>query len=129
MSDRLTELRRQRALVQDHADWLDREIAACVAAMPGPPADASLPTTSVSPSSAPVPPLEAPPELIYTPDPAGTRQQVKRGCFLYFFIALALLSAALFTLLYVRYRDRPMLFMAKDEPAAGTAQSEVPVEK
>ncbi|MBP6506943.1 MAG: hypothetical protein KA257_05205 [Opitutaceae bacterium] len=125
MSDRLAELLRQRALLQQQADWLDREIAACTAA--GQPS-APAPSPVVSTAAVPVPAATPSPELefasAYTPDPVGTQRQVKRGCFIYFCIALVLLGAALFAAFSLLYPDRPMLFMEKDQGSPGNAQSE-----
>lgn len=62
MSKRLTELQRQRALLQEHLAWLDREIAAAQSAA----APSATPTPVVaSPSPAPLAP-SAP-----TPTPAS----------------------------------------------------------
>ena len=88
MSDRLEELRRQRALQREHLDWMDREIAALEAANP-PPRPATLP-----------PRLDASPrdrdaEAIlqeYVQPDQSIRTQTKMGCFLYFGLALALLA-------------------------------------
>jgi len=122
MSDRLNELRRQRALVQAQADWLDREIAACGDAKPAPDA-----TPAVAPVAAaanrPSLPVHAvtPEEQIYTPDPIGASQRAKRGCFLYFVLILALLGATLLVFYFTHYRDRPLIFMEKDGEASSTA--------
>ena len=53
MSDRLRELLRQRALLQEHLAWLDREIDAA-AGKPASPAGLAAPAPSVAVSSAPV---------------------------------------------------------------------------
>src|SRR3954467_14437991 len=104
MSDRLAELRRQRALQQEHLAWLDREIAAeleklrttqpgaAIAAVVA--ARATDPAAMVAPvkPSAPVPPpvvdaiieeYRVPAEDLHT--------NVKKGCLLYLAAAFALL--------------------------------------
>jgi hypothetical protein len=129
MADRLNELLRQRALLQQHVAWLDAEIAA--AADPSGAAPAATPVTA--PSTPPSPPANAP---LAGPDPAhrpsappppaapaigavspdaileeyrsapGTLQQdVRKGCFLYFAAALALLGLGV-TVLYFAISSR-----------------------
>lgn len=126
MLDRLSELRRQRALLQEHLAWLDREIAdaaagrgdsAAAAPSPAPPA-----ATGAVPASAPGiaadPPREsAPPAgpadssaVKIEPDaileqyrtPGGSLQSdVRKGCFLYFAAALVLLGAGVAALYFL----------------------------
>ena len=84
-SDRVQELRRQRQLLQDHLAWLERELAS-----------ASMQSASAPPQVPFEPePLDETTLAGYTPAPAVVREQVRRGCFFYFALALALLSAAL----------------------------------
>jgi hypothetical protein len=80
MADRLAELLRQRALLQDHVAWLDREIAVAsgssTVALPGTPPVAGSPVPA-SPGEIPIPTPEAPvpvtrPAPIATPVPAPT---------------------------------------------------------
>jgi hypothetical protein len=104
MSDRLTELRRQRALIQQHADWLDHEIAGLSGRPAAPTPPPAAPASSVSPDSPPV---------AYTADPVAAVRQVRRGCLLYLVAALALLGAMLLTIYLLHYRDRPLLFMER----------------
>jgi len=97
--DRLSELRRQRALVSLHLEWLDREIAA-----------AEPPATPPAPA-----PLESGPRSMgimpeYAPDPEGAQRATKRGCLLYAALALVLFFAVLAAIYFWRYRDRPLLF-------------------
>lgn len=126
MPDRLTELRRQRALVQEQADWLDREIAACGGAKtpsvtaPGVPAANTAPVPLAPTNTSAMPEATSVDEVIYTPDPAGAIAQARRGCFLYFALALVLLGAALAAFFYLQYRDRPLLFMEKDAESPGS---------
>lgn len=123
MSDRLTELRRLRAHVQEQADWLDREIARhsgseTPATTPPPPAPNPAVAAPRTPEAAPFD------EQLYTADPVAAGAEAKRGCFLYFTLALVLLAAALAGLYYLHYRDRPLLLMDKDAEPAGTAHAE-----
>ncbi len=113
--DRSAELRRQRALIQEHLAWLDREIAdAENAAAPSPLVTRRLgsPDTDVldedrSPGSimahgdTPEPTasaleLEAKAEAVMAEARIGSadlERDVRRGCFLYFTAALVLLGA------------------------------------
>lgn len=109
MSARLAELRRQRALLQDHLAWLDREIAAAENTAPAaraPAANLAPPTPrSASASVAVTPPpsgvslhptssLAASPEAIleeYRVEPSAVKSDVRKGCLLYFAAAFALL--------------------------------------
>ncbi len=115
MSDRLKELQHQRGLVLEQLAWLDREIAAFrgtagtdVAPVPF----ERLPTA---------PPMKVNParhlqdeiaaniaaeEIMaqYQKEGHSVHSRVKRGCFLYFFIALALLSLGVFALYLFRTR-------------------------
>jgi hypothetical protein len=136
MPDRLAELRRQRALMQQHVDWLDREIAAETARLSPAEAGAKIAavvaaaTPSVSPSIAkpiildPAAPSVTP--AIATPAnpeaerildefrvaPASLHTDVKKGCFLYLAAAFALLAAVItilyFTLPRKEIRRRPL---------------------
>ena len=98
--ERLSELRRQRALVSQHLEWLDREIAAAESPAPPPAAPAPL---EISPMPAVILPE-------YVPDPEGARRATKRGCLLYAALALVLFFAVLLAIYFWRYRDRPLLF-------------------
>jgi hypothetical protein len=115
MSDRLTELQRQRALAQEQLAWLGREIAR--------ESGQTLPA-ALSPERGPVAtPRSAPAVRVAADAEAAARaaeeilaryqqpgptleKNVKRGCYIYFFVALAALG--LFAVgayfLYVNYR-------------------------
>jgi hypothetical protein len=110
MSDRLTELRRQRALLQQHADWLDREIAACLPATPAAPAAVPPPA---SPVVRPEPPAVA--DELYTPDPVSAGAQARRGCLVTVAVAALLLLALGAAIYFVYYRDRPLLMMERED--------------
>jgi hypothetical protein len=122
MPDRLSELVRQRALVLEHLAWLDREIASATASgaasplAPTPPpgiATANLPlveTTRVpAPATGGAPVASATsgaavpePEIIldqYRVAPATVKQDVRKGCLLYFagaFVVLGIIVAILY---------------------------------
>lgn len=122
MSDRLAELVRQRALVQEHLAWLNREIAAAAtAAKPTatlasdatitPPAPAAgnivTPPASIPISAEPATPAD-PDEIIarYQATPASVRQDVRKGCLLYFAAAFVLLGLVVIAL-YFALRQSP----------------------
>jgi hypothetical protein len=117
MSDRLAELRRQRALVQQHLAWLDLEIATAagsaptnspvspiVALPPSPsvPAQALLSAPGVA---QPRPLVQAPdPEAIiaqYRSEPTSVRNDVRKGCLLYFAGAFVLLGLGVMAMYYL----------------------------
>ncbi len=94
MSDRLKELQRQRALAQEQLAFLDREIARETGG-----------TTQVPPSipvSQPVAPSVEDIIAQFQRQDRPVHSEVKRGCFLYFFVALGLLGLALVAFYYLR---------------------------
>ena len=130
MSDRLQDLLRQRALIQEQLAWLDREIAAASAA------DATTtPAVATAPRSVPTlpqpgylasqaaaiaahqaaarapatdrgenPAVAAAADAIlekYRVQPDSLRTDVRQGCFLYFFGALAAVAVIVVGLYYV----------------------------
>jgi hypothetical protein len=138
MSDRLQELLRQRALVQQHLAWLDGEIAKAQggpaatppaaprqlppAPRPAPPpqgyvasqaaalarhaATAPAPSTSRSDEN---PHVAAAADAIlseYRVEPDSLKTDVRKGCFLYFFGALAFVALVV-TGLYYALSARP----------------------
>ena len=101
MSDRLPELRRQRALVADQLAWLDREIAAAGGETPAAPA-------------APLPPADP---RIGTELPAAEKilaefrreaelspTKMRRGCIWSFVAAMALFILGVGAIYWLRYR-------------------------
>lgn len=125
MSDRLSELRRQRALIEEHLAWLDREIAAESPqsadepsresrAQPAPSgtvpqaqsasgAPQSVPLVPAgvknrnptSPGNTPANALAAEALLDeYRTAPDTLRQDVRKGCLVYFALAFLVLFAA-----------------------------------
>jgi hypothetical protein len=110
--DRLKELQQQRALVQEQLAWLDREIAAIrgkaetgSSPTPGPIKPASTPRAAL-PTRAPDQTAEtfSAEEIIaqYQNEAQSLHGNVKRGCFLYFFLALGLLGLGVLALYLFR---------------------------
>jgi hypothetical protein len=98
--DRLTELRRQRALLQQHTDWLDREIArASLNATPESPPAVPPPAPSLNVTLRATEPLiTADPDAIlnqYRSDEGRLKTDVRKGCLLYSIGAFALLGLSL----------------------------------
>lgn len=98
-SDRLKELQRQRTLAQEQVAWFDREIAKeqSLVAADRPAETPSVPAAegAVSAPGDSTSPLDAE-KLMRRYQSSGTsvRDEVKRGCFLYFFGAFAVLIVA-----------------------------------
>lgn len=123
MSDRLAELRRQRALVAEHLAWLDDEIehASGRSSSPSP----TLASTSARPATAIVTaalkagvpiaqeaaPLESPAAIAsadaildeYRVAPKALQSDVRKGCLLYFAVAFVLLGLGVIGL-YLAFR-------------------------
>jgi cell division septum initiation protein DivIVA len=102
MSDRLKELQRQRALAQEQIAWFDREIAretnGKVTASP-----TGVPVANPAEAKAAAAEIEAQKILErfrHTEHPV--RDEVKRGCFIYFFAAFGLLILALMGFYFAR---------------------------
>jgi hypothetical protein len=95
VSDRLTELQRQRVLAQEQLAWLEKEIARETGQTAPAAHSASAPRPrSVTPAPVTPPPAAADAEAIlaqYQGEPDSLHKSVKLGCFLYFFAALGLL--------------------------------------
>jgi hypothetical protein len=121
MADRLSELARQRALLSEHLAWIDREIAeetvkrlvpkqpeataasiSSEAPLPAAPMRATAQPEAPSPAKpvagAPVP---EPAEILdqFRVTPAAVKQDVRKGCLLYFaaaFVVLGIVVAILY---------------------------------
>lgn len=134
MSDRLSELRRQRALLEQHLAWLDREIAAAESPSAGelapesgsePAASAAIPSIPATPAPGPgiartVPArVDSPtssgnqPSASLTADamldkyrtsPDTVRQDVRKGCLIYFTLAFVILFVAI-GILWLAFRS------------------------
>ncbi len=114
-SPRLAELRRQRALLREHAAWLDAEIAREEAASAG-----GFPSTNVAASFAPTSAVPAvSPAVVdvtigneksgadaeaimeeYRTPTTDLQRDVRTGCFLYFAAALLILGAVVVILYF-----------------------------
>lgn len=96
MPDRLAELQRQRALVQQHLAWLDREIASASSVPDAPTASSSAPApTPSAPGPAPTPPAPTDPTALleqYRASATDPKTDVRKGCLLYFLAAFAMLG-------------------------------------
>ncbi|MFT3866919.1 MAG: hypothetical protein QM715_00345 [Nibricoccus sp.] len=129
MPNRLPELLRQRALLQEHLAWLDREIAAeqgsptakstselksvptAVLSIPTarPAAPASTPTATTTPPPLPENPTDLDKIVAqYRRDPGSLTQDTRRGCLMIFWIGLAtvLLISGIVYWLYARHLGR-----------------------
>ena len=108
MSDRLSELRRQRTLAQEQLAWLDREIArelestgsghAASVTPVGPSAASPMPMASATPAA--IPSADAIIEEYRVPS-ATLQRDVKKGCLLYFAAAFVLLGLFLVALYFL----------------------------
>ena len=129
MIDRLAELLRQRALLQEHLTWLDREIAAASAKPGAPPGEPVAPLAVPAPEGAlpasptstarhaaalqptapsPLPSGHAPPPpdadaLMeqYRSSTDSLQSDVRKGCFLYFAAAFVLLGVGVGVLYFL----------------------------
>ena len=121
MPDRLQELLHQRAAIQAHLAWLDREIAQL---HPTPSAQSAAATQPLEKTSAPpLPALDSPAPLAialpplppsevdsdailtrYQQDTVNLRTDVRKGCLLYFFGAFALLGLAIVLFYFINTR-------------------------
>jgi hypothetical protein len=89
VSDRLDELRRQRALQREHLDWIEREIAALEAAARAAPGPLPPPILASAPAD------DGDAEAIlreYIQPTAAIEKRTKLGCILYLVLLLALMA-------------------------------------
>ena len=105
MSDRLTDLQRQRALAQEQVAWFDREIARerGETVLPAVTTPAALTSATPAMTGKPVAARADDADLRaaeilerFKKTEPPVRDDVRRGCFLYFFSAFALLAFAIF---------------------------------
>jgi hypothetical protein len=93
MADRLKDLQRQRALVQEQLAWLEREIARESGGLP--------PATA-----APTAPIPDAPLVGYTKEtPGSMAENAKRGCLLAFLAGMFVFFSAVLAA-YLLYRSR-----------------------
>jgi len=107
MSDRLPELRRQRALVAEHLAWLDRAIAAEGGETSATPVDSAPPVTLRPPT----PPgdaadLPAADKILaeFRREAESSPAKMRQGCIWSFVAALALLILGVAAIYWLRYR-------------------------
>ena len=106
MPDRLQELLRQKALLSEHAAWLEREIALEQARVSGAPPAAAAETPA---------PVTGPPAAIadgtdalqdqFRREPKAIRREVTRGCLFYFLGFMVLLGMGV-AAIYLIFRHR-----------------------
>lgn len=125
MSDRLHALRRQRALVQQHLDWLDAEIASSTGGQaPAAPRPIAAPPPSgylasqaaaitrhaTASAPSPTPSIDENPVVAATADailseyrvaPDSLKTDIRKGCLLYFFGALVVVAAGVTALYFL----------------------------
>ncbi len=112
MSDRLKELQRQRALAQEQAAWFEREIARESGVAPS-----DLPPVPTPAADAPAEPekemsaVDKEAEKIlarFRHVEHPVRDEVKRGCLIYFFLAFGLLALALVGFYFLKKSGIPL---------------------
>ena len=121
---RLAELNHQRALVREQLEWLEREIAR--------ESSGSTPA-QVTPSPSPAPAPTSPTEPVrvsaqvdaYQPDPVAAAIDTRRGCFVAIAIISLLIIGGLTAIYFLKYRDRPLLFLS-DEAGLPSAETGSP---
>jgi hypothetical protein len=117
VSDRLNELQRQRALVVEHLQWLDKEIAACrpqagTAQTPAnppvllpPPAASSPAAAASSPAALQPAPRDTDPAFALLQEEERRRSQVsKSGCWIVFSALLLVIVGTVTAIVLVRYQ-------------------------
>jgi hypothetical protein len=102
MDERLSELIAQRALIRKHLDWLDKEIAGAQAPVPATPDPATPPPETprgtlpvYAPPAMDLAPSLAEAEAFLPPDPVAIRQDVRRGCWIWFAISMLALAGGI----------------------------------
>jgi hypothetical protein len=118
---RLAELNHQRALVREQLAWLEREIAKETAGL--------NPIAVVQTAAArdAVQSVQVRPELeAFQPDPTSAAINTRRGCFTAVAIVALILIAALTAIYFLRYGDRPLLFVAEESGTAHGNESAPP---
>lgn len=123
MPDRLDELRKQRALVQQHLTWLDHEIAAVTVTRLTLPPFAMRSSTGTRPPISPTAtnlavPMGGPKPAVVVPElsdfqvnPDDVQVDTRKGCILYSALAFLILILILVVIYFVGYRDNPVLFV------------------
>lgn len=103
MSERLRQLQRQQALLLEHLAWIETEIARETAS--GTIAPAPSPASSTAISHAPTVQADADALLAhYAAEEKQNPDDLRRGCFIVFFLALALIASAVTVAWLLFYR-------------------------
>jgi hypothetical protein len=134
---RLAELNHQRALVREQLAWLEREIAKeCAGSTPAGglnPAGvvpAAIAADIVLPIQSAPPPLQASPDSpeieAFRPDPISAASDTRRGCLTVVAIITLLTIAVLTAIYFLRYSDRPLLFVAEETGPTHTEEPAAP---
>jgi hypothetical protein len=110
MPDRLQELQRQRALIQEQLAWLDREITAAQG-IPPLPINAVHPPQVVAPTTRPTATTSDEAEKIlgeFKKETFEVKTDAQRGCLIFFLITMGLLTlgAAIGYYFYGRHLGR-----------------------
>jgi hypothetical protein len=110
VSERSEELRRQRDLLREHLAWIEREIAA-ESDSPGSPSQAAEAPPVLFRAPFPTLPVasDSDAEAIlaeFRRTPPAIASQTKRGCILYFAIAVVLVLAVTFAFFFFYTRAR-----------------------
>lgn len=103
VTDRLQELRRQRALVQQHLAWLDAEIAAATPSATLPASDAAAADPAPEALAPPATPEEPEALAQARAEAVNAPAQAKRGCWIVFAGALLLLFTLIAVWALARY--------------------------
>ena len=103
-SDRLSELRRQRAQVADHLAWLDREIEACGGATPPAASAPSRPPLAVRHADSDEPAVSEDILHQYHEEAASSPAAARTGCLVFCVAASAAIALVLFAIYWVGYR-------------------------
>lgn len=93
------ELLRQRALLQEHLAWLDRQIEAA-AASEGSPAEVEAPSLNPVPGGVDAAESEVLADPLPRSDTLAVKEEVRRGCLLYFALACAVTGLAVLALFF-----------------------------
>jgi hypothetical protein len=109
MSSRLDELRRHRALLQEHLNWLDREIESSASGtQPSMPAPAIAPARPYTPPAPPSVNAAAEADRLFAQLRAEEEKQSpppsKTGCWIIFSLILIAIIGTVGALLYFLYR-------------------------
>ena len=105
MSERLRHLQRQQALLREHLAWIENEIAREAATATGPASPAPAMMNAPAAASASPSPTDAD-ALIerYAAQERKNPAEIRRGCFIVFFLALLLLAGAVTAAWVLFYR-------------------------